>query len=255
MELAVPNTHKSTDDLSSDKPATKDEGTLISDQKNQATESQAASDPNLLSESESKIRRAPQSEGLTLFGGDVPAVSHKQKLAAALPQLVLVDVDTVVSDSRAEKHLRECKIDTVFTPSSGLLTIESLREAALQEPVHIISHDGRWLCIAGEGLLAEAKTILKPPRFLPMLLRKETKKDALLRIAIVEQLIQPARHQMEHGFFKARIPVILRCAQLVPALFAQRLRDDQWATILRRSLRWFAGAKKSSQKADPADGK
>lgn len=254
MELAVPNTHKSTDDLSSEKPATKDEGTLISDQRDQGTESQASSDPDLISESGSKIRRTPQSEGLPLFSGDVRAVSPKQKLAAALPQLVLVDVDTVVSDSRIERYLRECKIDTICTPSPGLLTIESLREAALQEPVHIISHDGRWLCIAGEGLLAEAKAILKPPRFLPMLLRKETKKDALLRIAIVEQLIQPARHQMEHGFFKARIPVILRCAQLVPALFTQHLRDDEWATILRRSLRWFSTAKKLLEKADPADG-
>jgi hypothetical protein len=38
--------------------------------------------------------------------------------------------------------------------------------------------------------------------------------------------------------------VLLHCAETMPSLFAQGLRDDEWAAILRRSLRWFAGAKK-----------
>jgi hypothetical protein len=33
----------------------------------------------------------------------------------------------------------------------------------------------------------------------------------------------------------------------MPALFAQDLTDEEWADILRRSLRWFAEAKKAGK--------
>jgi hypothetical protein len=70
---------------------------------------------------------------LMLFNGYVRPASLKQKLAASLPHLVILDVDTVLPDSRMGKYLRECNIDIIYTPSSGLLTTESLMEAALRE--------------------------------------------------------------------------------------------------------------------------
>jgi hypothetical protein len=253
MELAVPDTRKSTDDLSSDKPAQRDEGTLAADQQDQTTQSLASSDLNLISQSSSEIPRAMPPAGLTLFGGDVRPAAPRQNLTTPLPVFFTHDVDTIRTDSRVEKCLRQCKVDTLCTPSSGLLTKESLFEAAFHEPVHVILRDGYWWCIAGEGLLAEARRILTPPRLLPVLQRRELRRDTLLKIAVVDQVIQPARHQLEQEFLKARVPVLLNCINVLPDLFAPKLRDDQLATILRRSPRWFAGAKKSCQKAEPAD--
>jgi hypothetical protein len=50
---------------------------------------------------------------------------------------------------------------------------------------------------------------------------------------------------MDHPALKARVLVLVRCIATMPALFAQGLRDDQWAAILQRSPRWFATAKKA----------
>jgi hypothetical protein len=250
----VPDTQKSTEDPSSDKLSQKHDVTLAPDYRDQATEQMASSDADLISKRSSEFVLETQPEETTLFGVDILPVSSKQKLTSALPHFITLDVDLIRTDSRIEKYLRKYQINMLYKPSSGILTKESLFEVAFQEPVQVIRRDGYYWCIAGEGLLAEANRILIPPRSLPVLQRSEFKKDSLLYIAVVEQIIQPARHQMEQVFFKARVPLIISCAKLLPTLFVQALRDDQWAAILGRSLRWFASAKKSCEKEAPENG-
>ena len=254
MELAVPDTHNLADDRFSDEPSLGNDGVIAPDQYDQTTESEEYSNTNLISESSPGILPATQPAGSSLFGGDVFPVSPKRKLDVALPHYIVVDVDNIRSDSRMEMYLRRHKIDTLYSPSSGLLTKQSLFVVALQEPVHVIQRDGYLWCIAGQALLAEASRILTPPRLLPVLVYRELTTDALLKMGIVEQVIQPARHQMRPKFLKARVPVILNCSYELPDLFTQQLRDDEWAAILRRSTRWFAKAKVSYQKTDAADG-
>jgi hypothetical protein len=180
----------------------------------------------------------------------------KQAVRAALPRFVTLDLDTVRVDPRVEKCLRESGIDRLFAPSAGVQTEKALLELAIQEPIQVVLRKGDWWCVAGEPLLADARRILKPPRFLLMVVRDDAGKDGLRTIAVVEQMIRPARSQMSNAAIKAFVPVILRCARTLPALFAQELNDDQWADILRRSLRWFAGAKRqTTNKKGDLDGK
>jgi len=171
----------------------------------------------------------------------------KKVLWAKLPRFVLLDVDTVRIDPRVEKCLRESGIDHLYAPSAGALTEKALMELSIQEPIQVVRRKGDWWCVAGEPLLADAKRILKPPRFLPMVVREDAGKDGLRTIIVVEQMIRPARNQMNNTTLKARVVVLLHCAETMPSLFAQGLRDDEWAAILRRSLRWFAEAKKAGK--------
>jgi hypothetical protein len=185
-----------------------------------------------------------------------PKAPAKQAVRAALPRFVTLDLDSVRVDPRVEKCLRDAGIDRLFSPSAGVQTEDALVELAIQEPIQVIHRKGDWWCVAGEPLLADARRILKPPRFLLMVVRDDAGKDGLRTIAVVEQMIRPARSQMSNAAINAFVPVILRCAKTMPALFAQDLRDDQWAHILRRSLRWFAGAKRqTTNKKGDLDGK
>lgn len=209
MELVVPDKHNSTNDLCSDRPTQKDDATLATDQQDVTTDFQRSSDANLSPESSLEILPATQPTVQTLFGEAVVPAPAKQKLALTLPHFVTLDVDIIRTDSRMEKYLRQYKINTLYKPSSGLLTKESLLEVTFQEPVHVIRRDGYYWCVAGEELLVEAHRILSPPRSLPVLQRYESRKDSLLNIAVVEQLIQPARHQMEQVYFKTRVPLLI----------------------------------------------
>ncbi len=173
-----------------------------------------------------------------------PKASLKHNLTANLPHFAHLDADTVRIDPRTEKYLRESGINNVYAPSTGVLTEKSLLELVLQEPVHVIRRNGDWWCVAGEASLSEAKRILTPPRFLPVLVRQDSGKDTLQTIVAVGQMIRPARNQMDNAALRALVPRLLCRAETMPSLFAQRLRDDQWANILSRSLRWFAAAKK-----------
>ena len=170
----------------------------------------------------------------------------RRALQTKPPRFVLLDVDEVRIDPRVEKCLRESGIDHLYAPSSGALTEKALMEVAIQEPIQVVRRKADWWCVTGEPLLAEAKRILKPPRLLPMVVREDAGKDGLRTIIVVEQMIRPARNQMNNTALKARVSVLLHCAETMPALFAQDLRDDEWAAVLRRSLRWFADAKKRS---------
>lgn len=243
---------KTSNNLASAEQGDKDNGTISCDQQDQRTQVQAAAARSLISNGSSEMRR--QREGLTLFGTEPGPSMVKPDSAMKLPCFVMIDVDIIRIDPCIERYLRELKINSLYTPSSGLLTKESIQEVSVQEPIHVIRRDGHWWCIAGEGLLADAKRILTPPRFLAVVERKTPDKDVLVVVTVVAQIIQPARHQMDPRFFKARVQDILICARAIPALFNQHLRDDQWAAILRRSSRWFANAKKSFKKVGPTDG-
>ncbi|SRR6266568_2339143 len=186
----------------------------------------------------------PEEQAFSLSPTPSPKVPAKQAVRAALPRFVTLDVDTVRIDSRVEKCLRESGIDRLFAPSAGVQTEDALVELAKQEPIHVVRRNGDWWCVAGEPLLADARRIMTPPRFLPVAVREDPGKSSLRTIVVVEQMIRPARNQMHNTALKARVPMLLRCAESMPELFAQKLRDDQWAGILRRSLRWFASAKK-----------
>jgi hypothetical protein len=179
--------------------------------------------------------------------------TSKRNPVAGLPQFAIVDIDTIHIDPGIEKCLRELGINSVFASSHGLLTKQSLLELALQEPVQVEGRKGHWTCIGGDLLLLDAKRILAPPRLLPVLIRKNAKKGDLRDVAVVEQMIRPARNQMDNASLRARVSVLLHCAEKMPTLFAQGLRDDQWAAMLRRSPRWFAAAKKAGKqkKGDP----
>jgi hypothetical protein len=234
-----------TDEQASINPPEGDNGARAPDIQDQRTESQSASSPVVAPRRISKMLRSREVGEGTLFNVEIPPQLVTQELVMKLPQFAMLDVDQVRTDSRVEICLRQYKINTLYAPSAGLLTQASLFLAAFQEPVQVIMRDGYWWCIAGGWLLSEATRILTPPRFLPMLQRSATNKDALRDIAIVEQVIQTALHQMDHGFFKSRVPVILHCSNEAPDLFTAHLHDDQWARIFRRSPRWFADAKKS----------
>jgi hypothetical protein len=247
MGLAEPEKPELTDEQASINPPKGDSNPRAPDIHDQSTESQAASSPVIVPQRISKMLRSRGVGEGTLFNVEITSQSVDQKLVMKLPQFAMLDVDQVRTDSRVEICLRQYKINTLYAPSAGLLTRASLFQVAFQEPVQVIMRDGYWWCIAGGWLLSEATRILTPPRFLPMLQRSATDKDALRDIAMAEQVIQPALHQMDHRFFKSRVPVILHCSNEAPDLFTPHLHDDQWARILRRSPRWFADAKKSGK--------
>ena len=142
-------------------------------------------------------------------------VASKKDLRAKLPRFVEMDVDTIRIDPRTEKSLRESGIDHIFAPSSGALTEKTLMELALQEPIQVVRRKGDWWCVTGESLIADAKRILKSPRFLPLVVREDGGKDVLQTIVVVEQMIRPARNQMRPSALKARVSVLLHCAETI----------------------------------------
>jgi len=189
----------------------------------------------------------PEEQAFSLTPPPSPPPASKKAVRAKLPRFVEMDVDTIRIDPRTEKCLRESGIDHLYAPASGALTEKALMELAIQEPIQVVLRNRDWWCVTGEPLLAEAKRLLKPPRLLPVVVREDAGKDGLRTIVVVEQMIRPTRNQMHNTALKARVSVLLNCADTMPALFAQDLTDEEWADILRRSLRRFAEAKKAGK--------
>jgi len=171
----------------------------------------------------------------------------------SLPLWKIVDLDTVLPDSKIEEALRAAGIVRVHRPKTGSLNVRGIKLMGMIEPIYVVRRDHVWYCILGWDLLREAQSILPSPRLFLVSILADMSIEDLKDYLIIEQVAVPLRHQMAGKDLNSLANTYLDVIMKNIDLFA-RLSVDQWARLMGRGLRWLryrmAAAKDREDKHD-----